>query len=114
VQFANPVYRDNAEALIRLCAERDVGTMIIKAVTRGPWGDKAKSYTTWYEPFDEPLMIQQAVNFALSQNITGLCTSADTTILPMFLEACEKFSPLDPAEQEEMISSAIEYEALFV
>ena len=114
VQFANPVYRRNAEALLRLCAERDVGTMIIKAVTKGPWGDKPKLYASWYEPFDDSLMIQKAINFALSQDITGLCTISDTTLLPQFLDACENYSPLDSAEQEMMISKAADYEALFV
>ena len=80
------------KALLRLCRERDVGTMIIKAVAKGPWGNKLKIYDSWYEPFDEPKAIQQAVNFALSQDITGLCTLADPTILPILLDACENFS----------------------
>ena len=113
IQYANPVYRANAEELIRVCAERDVGTMIIKSITKGPWGDKPKIYDCWYEPFDQPEMIQQAVNFALSQDVTGLCTTGDTTILPMFLDACENFSPLDTAEQEKLIASAAQYEPLF-
>jgi predicted aldo/keto reductase-like oxidoreductase len=113
VQYANPDYRRNAEELLRVCAERDVGTMIIKAIAKGPWGTKPKMYSSWYEPFDDPQMIQQAVNFALSQNVTGLCTTADTTILPMFLEACENFTPLDTAEQERLIAGASEFEPLF-
>lgn len=113
VQYANPVYRANAEELIRVCAERDVGTMIIKSITKGPWGDKPKIYDCWYEPFDQPEMIQQAVNFALSQDVTGLCTTGDSTILPLFLDACENFSPLDTAEQENLIASAAQYEPLF-
>ncbi|MFN2139025.1 MAG: aldo/keto reductase [Candidatus Promineifilaceae bacterium] len=113
IQYANAEYRSKAEELVRVCSERDVGTMIIKAVARGPWGDKPKIYNCWYEPFDEPQAIQQAVNFALSQNISGLCTTGDTTILPMFLEACENFSPMDTAEQEELIASAGQYEPLF-
>jgi hypothetical protein len=88
--------------------------MIIKAVARGNWGDKPQIYNCWYEPFDEPQAIQPAVNFALSQNVTGLCTAGDATILPVFLEACENFSPMDTAEQEELIASAGQYEALFV
>lgn len=114
IQYANPVYRNNAEELLRQCAQRDVGTMIIKALAKAPWGDKPKIYNSWYEPFDEPAMIQQAINFALSHDVTGLCTVADTRILPLFLEACENFSPLNPAEQEDLIASAGDYEALFV
>ncbi len=114
IQYANPVFRSNAEELLRQCRERDLGTMIIKSITKGPWGDKPKIYNCWYEPFDDPQSIQQAVNFALSQDVTGLCTTGDPTILPMFLEACENFSPLDQVEQEALIAGAGKYEPLFV
>lgn len=113
VQYANPVYRRYAEELLRQCRQRDVGTMIIKAVAKGPWGDKPKIYNCWYEPFDEPEMIQQAVNFALSQDVTGLCTTADVNILPMFLDACEHYKPMDPADQEALIAGTDRFEPLF-
>ena len=113
VQYTNREYRRNAEELLRQCRQRDVGTMIIKALAKGPWGDKPKVYDSWYEPFDDPVMIQTAVNFALSQDVTGLCTSADVNILPMFLEACQRFTPLETTEQEELITQAGQYEPLF-
>ncbi len=113
IQYGNPVYRRRAEELLVLCRERDVGTMIIKALAKGPWADKPKLYDSWYEPFDEAPMIQQAVNFALSQDVTGLCTTADVNILPLFLEACENFSPTSRAAQEALIAQAGQYEALF-
>jgi aryl-alcohol dehydrogenase-like predicted oxidoreductase len=114
VQYAMPKYRRNAEELVRQCRQRDVGTMIIKAVAKGPWGDKIRKYNPWYEPFDDPEMIQKGVNFSLSQDVTGLCTVADATILPMFLEACEKFTPMDRAEQEALITRADQFETIFV
>ena len=113
VQYTDREYRRNAEELLRQCRQRDVGTMIIKALAKGPWGDKPKVYDSWYEPFDDPVMIQTAVNFALSQDVTGLCTSADVNILPMFLEACQRFTPLETTEQEELITQAGQYEPLF-
>ena len=113
VQYTDREYRRNAEELLRQCRQRDVGTMIIKALAKGPWGDRPKVYDSWYEPFDDPVMIQTAVNFALSQDVTGLCTSADVNILPMFLEACQRFTPLETTEQEELITQAGQYEPLF-
>jgi len=113
VLYADPAYRRDAEELLRQCRARDVGTMIIKTVARGPWGDRPKTYTTWYEPFDDPDHIQQSVNFALSQDVTGLCTAGDVTILPLFLEACERFAPMSAAQQEALIATATEYEPLF-
>lgn len=113
VQYADPTYQRDAENLLRQCSERDVGVMIIKAIARGPWGDQPKIYNTWYEPFDDISQIQPAVNFALSQDVTGLCTAAEVSILPLFLEACERYTPLTEAEQETLIATAVEYEPLF-
>jgi len=112
-QMSNPEFRKDAEALIALCKEKDVGTMIIKTVTKGPWGDKEKTATTWYEPFDKQDEIQKAVNFALSYDVTGLCTAGDIRILPMVLEACENFHPLNAVMRDEMIKSGKQYEPLF-
>jgi aryl-alcohol dehydrogenase-like predicted oxidoreductase len=36
VQYANPTYRRNSEELLRQCRVRDVGTMIIKSIAKGP------------------------------------------------------------------------------
>lgn len=113
VQMANPEFRKNAEELIETCKAKDVGTMIIKTITKGPWGEKQKTATTWYEPFDKSDEIQRAVNFALSYDVTGLCTAGDTRILPMVLKACENFERLDNSELDEMIQSGQQYEPLF-
>jgi len=113
VQYANPEYRQHSEELLRQCRERDVGVMIIKAIAKHPWGERERIYNTWYEPFDDPVQIQQGVNFALSQDVTGLCTSGDVTILPMFLDACERFEPMDTMQQEELISTSSDYETIF-
>jgi aryl-alcohol dehydrogenase-like predicted oxidoreductase len=114
VQMANPQYRQDAEALIAECHRKDVGTMVIKSITKGPWGEKPQTATTWYEPFSELDMIQHAVNFALSHDVTGLCTAGDIHILPKVLEACQKFTPLSATEREKLIESGHTYQPLFV
>lgn len=113
VLYANPIYRRNAEELLCQCRARGVGVMIIKAIAKGLWGDQPKTYNTWYEPFDDVSHIQQAVDFALSQDVTGLSTVGDITLLPFFLEACEHFMPMSAAQQEALIASAAEYQPLF-
>ena len=113
VQMANPEFRKYTEELIATCKTKDVGTMIIKAITKGPWGEKAHTATTWYEPFDKMDDIQPAVNFGLSYDVTGFCTPGDTKILPMVLKACENFNRLGNSELEEMIKSGKQYEPLF-
>ena len=113
VLYANPTYRRETEVLLRMCRERDVGVMVIKAVAKGRWGDRPREYTTWYEPFDQLDTIQPAVNFALSKDVTGLCTAGDPTILPLFIEACENFTPMDESAQEKLIAKAHKYEVIF-
>lgn len=114
VMYANPDYRKDAEDLLKTCRQKDVGTMIIKSIARGPWGDQPQRYNTWYWPFTDMGMIQKAINFVLSQEITGLCTVGDPDILPDVLTACENFTPLKEPELEDLIGSAGEYQPLFV
>jgi aryl-alcohol dehydrogenase-like predicted oxidoreductase len=113
VQMANPEYHRHAKELISVCRAKDVGTMIIKSVTKGPWGEKQHTATTWYEPFDEMDMIQQSVNFALSYDVTGLCTAGDIRILPMMIQACQNYTELNHEQMEAMIESGKKYEPLF-
>jgi aryl-alcohol dehydrogenase-like predicted oxidoreductase len=113
VQMAIPEFRKNAEELIATCKAKDVGTMVIKSITKGPWGEKQHTATTWYEPFDQMDEIQKGVNFSLSYDVSGLCTAGDTRVLPLVLQACENFSPLNTDEMEEMIKSGKQYEPLF-
>lgn len=113
VQFAIPEYRRNAEQLLRVCREREVGSMIIKSIAQRPWGERSKTYTTWYQPFDSPQEIQKGVNFALSQDVTGLCTPADVEILQTFLDACEHYTSMGSEQQEELIAQAKAFETIF-
>lgn len=115
VQFAIPEYKEKALELLAVCQEKDVGVMVIKAVAARPWGDRERKYACWYEPFDSLEMIQNGVNFALSQNgVTGLCTTGDVNILPIFLSACQTFSPSGQEEQDELIASTKQHQALTI
>ena len=113
VQYANPTYRRSSEELLRQCRARGVGTMIIKSITKGPWGEQTKTHSTWYQPFTDAEHIQQAVNFVLSQDITGLCTVGDTRLLPLVLRACDNYTALSESDQEALIATGEAYEPLF-
>lgn len=113
IQFRNETYRKEAQQLIDVCRERDVGTMAIKAVAKGEWGNQEKKYNTWYEPFDEQDQIQKGINFALSYAVTGICTAGDVTLLPRVLEACQKYQPLNQQERERLIKEQDPYQPLF-
>ena len=111
--WADEAYRRDAAMLLKKAAERDVGTMVIKTWARGPWGDTAHRYHTWYEPFEDAEMIEQALRFTLSQPVTGAISAGDARLLPMILDAAERFQPMDEAEQAQLLATAAEYEPLF-
>ncbi len=113
ILYSDPDYRQRAEELLAQCANRDIGTLIIKSIARGPWGEKQKTNTTWYQPFTEKEWIQKGINFALSQPITGICTAGDVSLLPAILDAWENFTKLSALEQSELISRASDFEPLF-
>lgn len=105
--YADPDYRRDAERLLKLCVEKDVGVQIIKAVTKGPWGDQEKQYNTWYQPYDTPERITQGVRFALSQEgVTGIPSAGDVRLLPHVLEAGKRFTPMTPGEQTAAIEDS--------
>jgi hypothetical protein len=87
--------------------------MVLKAITRGPWGDAPHTYQTWYQPYDTPETIQPAVDFCLSQPVTGLCTAGDTRLLPLVLAACEHYALLSPDAQTALVARAAQDTPLF-
>ncbi len=111
--WADESYRRDAEALLRTAAERDVGTMVIKAIARGPWGEETPRYHTWYKPFQTAPEIERALCFALSQPVTAAISAGDARLLPAILDAAERFQPMDEAVQEAVLASAGDYESLF-
>jgi len=125
VMMANPDYRREAEEVLRQCRSRGVGVMIIKSMARESWpaagqrkaytasDGQQKTYNTWYRPFDDTQSIQDSANFVLSYNVTGLVTSAEPSIVPLILDACERVSPLSAAERETIIATASQYNAVF-
>lgn len=105
--WAEPDYRRDAEALLELCAARDVGVMAIKAAAARPWAGREQTSTTWYEPHTEVDAIDAAVRFTLSTaGVTGFCTPGDLEVCRMSLAAAARFEPLDETAYESAIAAA--------
>jgi predicted aldo/keto reductase-like oxidoreductase len=113
ILYENRSYREKAQELLRKCDKLDIGSMIIKHIAKGPWGELAKTHTTWYRPFTETKWIQDGVNFALSQPITGICTPGDINLLPIVVEACQQYQAMNPDQQAELISQTPQFQPLF-
>ncbi len=88
----NTRYLEEFDALVSLCAERSVAVQTIKSITRAPWGDKEQTAATWYEPLRDPEAIDTAVAWVLGREGIFLNTVGDITLLPLVLEAAEKFT----------------------
>ncbi|MBI3915202.1 MAG: aldo/keto reductase [Chloroflexi bacterium] len=115
VLWANATYRREAERLLGIVRERDLGAMIIKAWCKQPWGERAHAYHTWYDPFDDAPTQADALRFALSQaGVTGLCSAGDVRLIENILNAAENFAPMSEMEQTKIMRAMSEqYEPLF-
>jgi aryl-alcohol dehydrogenase-like predicted oxidoreductase len=111
--WADGEYRRQAEALLQKAAEKDVGSMAIKAVARGPWDGRPQRYHTWYEPLEDPQAVERALRFTLSQPVTGAISAGDARLLPAILDAAERFRPMETAEQAEFVGVAEQYGQIF-
>jgi len=112
--WSDPDYRRDAEALLALCAERDVGVMAIKAAARKPWDDGDRFATTWYEPFDDASSVARGVSFTLSvPGVHGFCTPGDLRVLQLAIEAAESFEPLDEDARNAAIAEASALPSIF-
>lgn len=114
VLWADPRYREDAQALLEECRRRDVGVHIIKTVARDRWGERPRTHTTWYEPFTDQAIIDQAVAFVLSRPVTTLCSVGDVTVLPRVLEAAERFQALEAPAEAALLATSGRYHSPFV
>jgi aryl-alcohol dehydrogenase-like predicted oxidoreductase len=113
--YSDQNYRRDAERLLQLCQDRNVGVQVIKSIAKGPWGAKEKIYNPWYEPYDAYAKIEAGVRFALSQpGVTGIASVAEVRLLPLVIRAAEGFKPLSEAEQAALIEEHASDEAIFM
>lgn len=111
--MANLSYAADFEALLEVCAERDVAVQTIKALARGPWqADAPRRYATWYQPLDDMAAIRTAVHWTLNRPGLFLNTVGDPTLLPHVLEAAATFTP-QPQPTLDTAMAALRTEPLF-
>ena len=112
--WAEPGYRHDAEALLALAAERDVGVMAIKAGAARPWPEGADRWaTTWYEPLSDQSALDQAVRFTLSvEGVHAFCTPGDAAVLPRALAAAAAFTPMGVDERDALSRSVAHEQVL--
>ena len=94
-----PYYAENFEALVRTCTERKVAVQTIKSIALRPWSARKHTRNTWYEPLQDQADIDLAVWWVLGRPGVFLNTVGDVDLLPLVLDAAERFEKR-PADSE--------------
>jgi aryl-alcohol dehydrogenase-like predicted oxidoreductase len=91
VQMQDPYYGAKFEALAAVCSERGTALQTIKSLARRRWDGRTATANTWYEPLREQEDIDLAAHWVLGRPEAFLLTSGDVEILPLLLDAVERF-----------------------
>jgi aryl-alcohol dehydrogenase-like predicted oxidoreductase len=110
----NPIYAADFEELLARCRERGVAVQTIKAITRAPWSDRPQTAATWYEPLRDPVAIDRAVHWVLGRPGIFLNTVGDIGVLPMVLDAADRFRERPSGDAMREIAEQQAMEPLFV
>ncbi len=114
--WADPDYRRDAEALLQLCADRDVGVMAIKAAAARPWTvpPEERHSTTWYEPQTSADAVREGVAFALSTpGVQAFCTPGDLEVLRLALDAAAAVTDGAEVDRDAAMAASSAEELIF-
>jgi aryl-alcohol dehydrogenase-like predicted oxidoreductase len=114
VQMQDRRYGETFEAVAAVAAERNVALQTIKSLARRPWDGREATAATWYEPLREQADIDLAVHWVLGRPEAFLLTTGDVEILPLLLDAAERFERRPPDEQMAALAARQEAAPLFV
>jgi aryl-alcohol dehydrogenase-like predicted oxidoreductase len=112
----DPDYLRDYQALVAEVQAQDAGLLIIKSASRRNWPAGAeRTYTTWYEPFDDQERITAAVAWVLSHpEVTAIATPGDVHLLPLVIEAERRAAEVSAAQAEEVLAGAADYSSPFI
>jgi aryl-alcohol dehydrogenase-like predicted oxidoreductase len=99
--------------VLALAKKRNVGVIAMKTIAKGPWPEGRKPFNTWYQPFETQEDVDEALWFALSQNVATATTAGDPQLATMMIDAAERFRPMNEEEQLALVSRATSYKPLF-
>jgi aryl-alcohol dehydrogenase-like predicted oxidoreductase len=109
-----PYYAENFEALASTCAERKVAVQTIKSIALRPWQGREHTRSTWYEPLASQADIDLAVWWVLGRPGVFLNTVGDVDLLPLVLDAAERFEKRPRDSEMTTMLERSQAEPLFV
>lgn len=109
-----PHYREQFDALVETCRERQVAVQTIKSIGMRPWMGRERTATTWYQPLAAQGDIDAAVWWVLGRPGVFLITVGDVDLLPRVLDAAERFERAPGEAEMERLVERARLEPLFV
>ena len=110
-----PHYQEDFTALVARCRERQVAVQTIKGVARRPRLEQAAyTFATWYEPLAQQAHIDTAVHWVLQRPDVFLNTVGDIHVLPLVLDAADRFHAGPSEGQMRGLVQEQDIRALFV
>jgi predicted aldo/keto reductase-like oxidoreductase len=101
--------------VLELAHQQGVAVLAIKAMSRGTWPQGVeRTRKWWYRSVEDPIEVDLAVRFALSQpGVVAAFPPAFLDLLDKAIEAAKTFRPITPAEVERLREIARSCESVF-
>jgi aryl-alcohol dehydrogenase-like predicted oxidoreductase len=106
----NESYSRDFSSLAGTCREKGIAIQTIKSIARGSWGTMGRTRATWYRPLEEPADIDRAVWWIMGQKDLFLCSPGDLDLLPLFLDAADRFTEVPSSGEMEEMCGRLEIE----
>ena len=100
VTMQSSYYREQFDALVKTCQEKNVAVQTIKSVALRPWMSRDHTRSTWYQPLESQDDIDLAVWWAMARRDVFLNSVGDVDLLPRVLDAASRYD--EPPEDEVM------------
>ena len=100
VTMQSSYYREQFDALVKTCQEKNVAVQTIKSVALRPWMSRDHTRSTWYQPLESQDDIDLAVWWAMARRDVFLNSVGDVDLLPRVLDAASRYD--EPPEDEAM------------
>jgi predicted aldo/keto reductase-like oxidoreductase len=111
-----PYYRENFNALVATCQQRNIAVQTIKSVAQRHWMGREKTTTTWYQALETQTDVDLAVHWALSRPEIFVITASDVSLAAKMFASADRFdaSPVPTDEAMQQMVKRIGMEPLFV
>ena len=114
VTMQSSYYREQFDALVKTCQEKNVAVQTIKSVALRPWMSRDHTRSTWYQPLESQDDIDLAVWWAMGRRDVFLNSVGDVDLLPRVLDAASRYDEPPKDEAMDALMARTHTEPLFV